>query len=1149
MANKRIKGITIQIGGDTVNLAKSLKDVTKTSVNLNSELHQINRQLKLDPSSSVLLAQKQKVLAESIENSKEKLKKLEAVQQDIERAYKKGEIDDGQYRAYQREIEETKSKLESYEKELNQAGKVQESFDKKLDSARATLEKNKDTLKQGAKNVVKWGTALTAAAGGAGLAVLKYASDFETSFAKVSTLLDGSEIDLDKYKQSILDLSNEIGLAATDTANAVYDAISAGVKAEDAVEFVKKAYKLAKGGFTELSKSADIITTIKNAYQMDIKDVDRIMDVLINTQNKGKVFVGEFSQYMGKSIPVAESYNVSLENLATGYAVLTSRGIKAASATTYQKSLFEELAKSSKGAGAEIYNLTGKNFADLMSEGKSVADVLEILYKSVNYNNTAFGALFSKSNARSAALSLMKAGVKKFNKELKSMKNSTGAAEEAYGKMTNTASHKVEKLKVNLQNTAISIGEGLLPVANDFLEEVERHLPEIQQMAKDLGTEIGNDAKWVIQNGGTIIKIIKAVGIEAGGIYAAVKANQAVKYIGGTISAIQTLTKATEAAKVAQVGLNTAQKANVIGAVVSGLIILGTTIWNVCDATGVFSKDTSQLTEEQKKLIDSIHEEHEALKETRESRKKNVSEIESEYQYYESLYDELDKIVDKNGKVKKGEEERAKFITDTLGEALGIEFKWNDKILKNYKNQKKALKELIQTQRNKAFLAAYEQDYEKSKKDSLANETNLFDAQTNYENAKKQRDEWQNRINKLTPKVLKLQKKISSGNIQNGDYTSEDESKLSLYSSEIGELNQKLSRGKSDFQKLKDAYFEAYENYISGNTLIKNYEKASEAIISNDEKKIKKWLSLLKNDFVTAGNDTSESMERILRIQKESAENRYKELKKANKKGVKGITQEMVDEANVYKEKATKELKNFYNNLNETNNKKHKEAVAKEKENAEEHGDAITSINSKSNKKKAKERASDLYKTLKGGLEGLRKGFYNLGFKSGKSYSEGYKEGVLSGVEQAAQAGAAVAAAALEGTRKKQDSKSPSKKARKLGRDNGAGYALGIEDKMSDAVKAAQKTTTEVLSQLSSAASGSNIIVGSSLTAAVSDAAINSEKTRIQKKTLNNSTVINPVVRIGTLTVRSDRDIDDISDAVSAKIAAQILREGGSMGE
>ena len=114
MANKKIRGITIEIGGNTINLEKSLKNVDSVSYKLNSELTQINRQLKFDPSSAVLLSQKQKVLAESIENSRQKLKQLEDVQQDIERAYKKGDIDDGQYRAYQREVEQTKNKLKDY---------------------------------------------------------------------------------------------------------------------------------------------------------------------------------------------------------------------------------------------------------------------------------------------------------------------------------------------------------------------------------------------------------------------------------------------------------------------------------------------------------------------------------------------------------------------------------------------------------------------------------------------------------------------------------------------------------------------------------------------------------------------------------------------------------------------------------------------------------------------------------------------------------------------------------------------------------------------------------------------------------------------------------------------------------------------------
>ena len=110
-----IKGITISISGDTKDLKSSLSDVEKKSKSLQSELNQVNKQLKFDPSNAVLLAQKQDILSEKIENSKEALQRLYSVQSEVEEQLKKGTIGADQYRAYQREIETTKNVIKNFE--------------------------------------------------------------------------------------------------------------------------------------------------------------------------------------------------------------------------------------------------------------------------------------------------------------------------------------------------------------------------------------------------------------------------------------------------------------------------------------------------------------------------------------------------------------------------------------------------------------------------------------------------------------------------------------------------------------------------------------------------------------------------------------------------------------------------------------------------------------------------------------------------------------------------------------------------------------------------------------------------------------------------------------------------------------------------
>lgn len=122
MANN-IKGITIEIGGDTSKLDSALKGIDSKSRSLSQELKQINNQLKFDPHNAVLLQQKFDVLSDQVEKTREKLKTLEEAQEQVERQFQNGEIDEGQYRAFQREIEKTKSQLDHFEKEAEDAKK------------------------------------------------------------------------------------------------------------------------------------------------------------------------------------------------------------------------------------------------------------------------------------------------------------------------------------------------------------------------------------------------------------------------------------------------------------------------------------------------------------------------------------------------------------------------------------------------------------------------------------------------------------------------------------------------------------------------------------------------------------------------------------------------------------------------------------------------------------------------------------------------------------------------------------------------------------------------------------------------------------------------------------------------------------------
>lgn len=327
---------------------------------------------------------------------------------------------------------------------------------------------------------------------------IRNGSIYETSLAKVGTIADLGKLSIQKLGSQITDMSNTMGIAATDIAEATYQAISAGQDTANAVEFAGQAAKLATAGFTSTTSAVDILTTTLNAYGLSADQATHVSDVLLTTQNLGKTSVDELSSSMGKVIPLAAAYNVSVENLSSGLAVMTANGIATAEATTYTKSMLNELGDTGSSVGKILQQQTGKSFAQLSADGKSLGDVLQVLYDSVGDDGTAFAGLWSSVEAGTGALSLVSGGADKFNGVLGQMVDSAGATETAYATMTDTFQHSMDSLQTTAENLSI-----------DLFEAMEPGLKE----AANWGTDCLNTLTSALNEGGPAAMLDAASGI------------------------------------------------------------------------------------------------------------------------------------------------------------------------------------------------------------------------------------------------------------------------------------------------------------------------------------------------------------------------------------------------------------------------------------------------------------------------------------------------------------------------------------------------------------------------------------------------------------------------------------------------------------
>ena len=312
---------------------------------------------------------------------------------------------------------------------------------------------------------------ISAAAGAAIGASVKLASDYESGLAKVSTIADETVMSTEELGHSLLQISTDSGKAVTEIEEAAYQALSASVSTEKVGQFVSDAANLAKAGFTTTATSVDVLTTAINAYGMQAEDAAMISDKLVQTQNAGKTTVDELGQNLGQVIPTASAYGVSLDNLLSSYVVLTKQGINTANSTTQINRVLTELADTGSDVSAVLAERTGKGFADLMADGWSLYDVLQVVMDGCDGDKVAFSNLWGSAVAGKGALAIVNGGAEEFSAALEGMENASGNVSAALDKLK-TPSGLANKAMNSLKNTGVELGEVFLAAAAPALEDL-----------------------------------------------------------------------------------------------------------------------------------------------------------------------------------------------------------------------------------------------------------------------------------------------------------------------------------------------------------------------------------------------------------------------------------------------------------------------------------------------------------------------------------------------------------------------------------------------------------------------------------------------------------------------------------------------------
>lgn len=433
--------------------------------------------------------------------------------------------------------------------------------------------------------------------------VWEVGSSFETSFSKASTLFGDVSVDTDNLKSKIADMSKQTGISAEELNETLYQAMSAGIPVTEdmgtALAAVQTAAKLSVGGFTSSSTAMSGLTTAINAYGLSADDASRIADEFILVQNKGVTTVDELASNMGRAISTGSAYGVNLENLNAAYISLTKGGISTAESTTYLSSMMNELGDSGSDVGKVLQEKTGMSFSQLMDNGYSLADVLDILMASVDGDTSALMNLWGSAEAGKAANAILTQGTDNFRQSLDDLGNSSGTTEDAYTTMMDTADGKMKQVKETANDLFIKLFEEAEPVimaAFDAFGYLLDNLDKVAAVVAPLaaafaGLKAGmmiQSAVQAFQSAQVALSLLKlgaeGASVAQGFLNGQISIGEAVVAL---LTGQMTLAEfASGALAKAQAALNAVMSANPIAIVImliAALVVAFIVLWNKCD--------------------------------------------------------------------------------------------------------------------------------------------------------------------------------------------------------------------------------------------------------------------------------------------------------------------------------------------------------------------------------------------------------------------------------------------------------------------------------------------------------------------------------------------------------------------------------------
>ena len=571
----RIQGITVEIGGDTTKLQNALKGVNGQIKSTQSQLKDVNKLLKLDPGNTELLAQKHKLLAEAVGETKEKLATLKTAAEQANTALANSEISQEQYDALQREIVETEQDLKNLETQANQSATAVQ----KIATTGEKLKNVGDNISSAGQKLLP----VTAGVTALGTASVTTAANFESSMSQVQATMgitkdamstvNGQSVNTMKTLSDLAKkMGSETAFSASECAEALNYLALAGYDTQQMCDTLPTVLNLAAAGDIALADASDMVTDAMSALGMGVDEAGTMVDQMAKTASTTNTSVAQLGEGILTIGATAKSVKGGTAELNTALGILANNGIKGAEGGTHLRNIILSLQNPTDKAAAQMEAL-GLSVYDSEGNMRSMNDILGDLNKSMDGMTSAeksniISTIFNKTDLSSVNALLANTG-DTWDSLQKSITDSGGAAQQMADTQLDNLQGQITILKSALEGLAISFGELLMPAIKQIVGWVQKFVDWLNGLSEGTKKTVVTIALLAAALGPVLIvigKVISAVGTIM----------TIVPKIAGVINTV----------KGAFAALNTTMLANpivLIIAAIAALVAAFIYLWNNCD--------------------------------------------------------------------------------------------------------------------------------------------------------------------------------------------------------------------------------------------------------------------------------------------------------------------------------------------------------------------------------------------------------------------------------------------------------------------------------------------------------------------------------------------------------------------------------------